>query len=363
MSSARSLSDGDESQLHGPSIASRGDCHDWRVLRGLKSAVEAVWEWAGLVDDIKGRVGVLIGAFSIVVGGVLLLLRALGAVNTVVFAIGAAAVLIGVVVLLAALPFPKPTADVTVPERVLPEELKPPLQTTFTVERSTTRSDDVVLFVRAGVLNRARFDVTEATLNFLVPDAIQSMDFCDIRWNVVDKGIVDTTAEYPAHGGQGPSGSLYWSMTGARLNGRVSSLFHFRLIAPKESASYPVLLRIISQDLPHPYEVTGNIGVNLPELKFEEVSPSELTPYTRLGFLFEEGEAIVRVYDVSKPESALVGSINEVANWRANVRRELDDVAPQFNQEWRSKTQGLGRTAKSLPRDLEVLSGILSRLK
>src|SRR5262249_53710756 len=157
---------------------------------------------------------------------------------------------------------------------------KPPLQTTFTVERSTTRQNDIELFVRVGVRNVGRYDITEATLNFLVADEIQSMDLCDGGWNVVvGEGRVDKTSEYPAHGGRGPSGSLYWMQQGLRLNGRVSTLFQFRLVAPKKSASYPVLLRVISQDLPYPYEVTGNIGVNLPESEITEISPADLTPY------------------------------------------------------------------------------------
>jgi hypothetical protein len=74
---------------------------DAKRIRGLwiARAAVAVWNWAGHVDTIRGRLGVIVAVFAVVVGGLLLLLKALGLIDTVLAIVGAAAVIGGILFL------------------------------------------------------------------------------------------------------------------------------------------------------------------------------------------------------------------------------------------------------------------------
>lgn len=61
----------------------------------------AFWAWCGRVDDYKGRFGVIVALLALVAGGCLLVLRALGLVNTLIAGIGVLAIVVGVFFLVA----------------------------------------------------------------------------------------------------------------------------------------------------------------------------------------------------------------------------------------------------------------------
>ena len=61
----------------------------------IQRAASSVWKWAGHVDDIYGRVAALLWVAALVGGGVLLILRSLGIVNTLLAIVGGLAVFVG----------------------------------------------------------------------------------------------------------------------------------------------------------------------------------------------------------------------------------------------------------------------------
>jgi hypothetical protein len=73
--------------------------YDFGVLSGIKQGCSAVWNWTGRVDDYRGRLGVILGIPSLLVGGVFLLLRAFDRVDFVFAVIGLTAVVAGVFLL------------------------------------------------------------------------------------------------------------------------------------------------------------------------------------------------------------------------------------------------------------------------
>jgi hypothetical protein len=61
-----------------------------------KSAWNSVWEWAGRVDTIQGRLRVIFAGVALIVGGCLVLLRAMGVTNTLLAIIGAVVIALGI---------------------------------------------------------------------------------------------------------------------------------------------------------------------------------------------------------------------------------------------------------------------------
>lgn len=65
------------------------------MFSGARKAFWAVWDWTGQVDDYRGRIGVIVGLLVLIGGGLLLLLKALGIVNTFLAVIGVGAIFLG----------------------------------------------------------------------------------------------------------------------------------------------------------------------------------------------------------------------------------------------------------------------------
>jgi hypothetical protein len=78
-------------------MRTRTTIHPWKAL-------VAVWQWARLVDNIRGPLGVIVAAIAIITGGLLLALQRLGYLNTVALVISAVCIVGGLLILSAALP-------------------------------------------------------------------------------------------------------------------------------------------------------------------------------------------------------------------------------------------------------------------
>lgn len=132
----------------------------------------------------------------------------------------------------------------------------------------------------------------------------------------------------------------------------------------------------VAQDVTHPAVAQSRPSHTLDELLEQKhrirtiLAPdpvpdkprSEMTPYERLQPLHLDGVFIAEASAMATTVDGVIKSINDVAAWSNRVRREVKDVAPDYAADW-AKVRDLGHTGRDLTRRLEILEGIMSRLK
>lgn len=91
------------------------------LYTGAKWAACSVWDWCGRVDDYRGRLGVIVAVPTLIAGGLLLILRGLGVVDSLFAVAGGVAVLVGGFVLISFLVHQRAEAS-SQSERVLTEK-------------------------------------------------------------------------------------------------------------------------------------------------------------------------------------------------------------------------------------------------
>jgi hypothetical protein len=102
-----------------------------------------------------------------------------------------------------------------------------------------------VLF-RVGLNNRARRDVTNATLNVLVPNFVAALCQSDERGGRIGENSRAVTSESIQ---QDSDGSRYWHKDGLTFSGRTAYPMDFRASLPAPQ-SFRVLVRVVSADIP-----------------------------------------------------------------------------------------------------------------
>jgi len=121
--------------------------------------------------------------------------------------------------------------------------------------------DDELLVVGMGNANPT---IPDATLNLLVPDSLGSITSVDRETRSRHPGSQLHTPE--------PIGAvsswIYWAVSGLRLRQRISHLMFFEL-GDARPGTYPVVLRLVADELPDRAEVQGSFTIPDPQIEAE----------------------------------------------------------------------------------------------
>jgi hypothetical protein len=111
-----------------------------------------------------------------------------------------------------------------------------------------TTPETQVLF-RVGLNNRARRDVTNATLNVLVPDFVRAICQSKDGGRIGQDSHAVTAESIQEDGAGNPIGSRYWNRIELTFPGRTAYPMDFRASLPTPQL-FRVLVRVVSADLP-----------------------------------------------------------------------------------------------------------------
>jgi hypothetical protein len=215
--------------------------------------------------DKSEAVDVSVGATLLAIGGgaiFTLLIYAAGAKDAqtwgaawfiVMFGLASVCTAGGIYVLAALyLPLPLPkTRSVQEAEPDLRIESISPISVYQTIGGMKTGETQVL--IRLGFNNRGRGDVSNASVNVLVPDGVVTALFrSDRHGNKIDQGVIAKTSEslLASRKGEDPIGSMHWNQQGLSFPGRTSIVMEFRASVPVP-LPFPVLCRVVSADLQH----------------------------------------------------------------------------------------------------------------
>jgi hypothetical protein len=119
------------------------------------------------------------------------------------------------------------------------------------------RGDAVV--VRFGVGNPQQRHISQASMNFRVPDYVVDLtpSNADGERMLNPAGVLDTSSEVlkDVDGVLHGSGIKYWNRTGIDLPGRMATIFDFRLTFREHVEFFPVRVTLVSPDLDDPIEM------------------------------------------------------------------------------------------------------------